>query len=82
MSALTWVEISKEALRNNIRQFRGIVGENVLLCPCIKANAYGHGLVLCAQTFLEGLELIGWRLILCMKRGFCGRPELRRRYIF
>lgn len=53
MSDLTWVEISDGALRNNIRQFRKIVGENVLLCPCVKANAYGHGLVLCGKSFLE-----------------------------
>lgn len=50
---LTWVEISKESLQNNIRQFRKIVGSEVLLCPCIKSNAYGHGLTLCAKTFLE-----------------------------
>lgn len=53
MSELTCVEISKKALQNNIRQFRKIVGDNVLICPCIKANAYGHGLVLCARAFLE-----------------------------
>lgn len=50
---LTWVEISKEALINNIRQFRNIVGQEILICPCVKANAYGHGLVLCAKTFME-----------------------------
>ncbi len=53
MGNLTWVEISGEALMNNIRQFRKIVGSNVLICPCIKANAYGHGLVLCGKAFLE-----------------------------
>lgn len=53
MSELTWVEISKEALNHNIQQFRRIVGENVLLCPCVKANAYGHGLKECGVIFLE-----------------------------
>lgn len=50
---LNWVEISKEALINNVKQFRRIIGENVLLCPCVKANAYGHGLVECSKTFIE-----------------------------
>lgn len=50
---LTWLEISGEALQNNIRQFRRIVGEKVLICPCVKANAYGHGLLQCAKIFLE-----------------------------
>lgn len=52
-SGLNWVEISKEALSNNVKQFRRIIGENVLLCPCVKANAYGHGLVDCSKTFIE-----------------------------
>lgn len=50
---LNWVEISKEALSNNVRQFRRIIGDKVLLCPCVKANAYGHGLVDCSKTFVE-----------------------------
>lgn len=50
---LNWVEISKEALSNNVKQFRRIIGDKVLLCPCVKANAYGHGLVDCSKTFVE-----------------------------
>ncbi|MCX6734468.1 MAG: alanine racemase [Candidatus Peregrinibacteria bacterium] len=50
---LNWVEISKEALSNNVKQFRRIIGDSVLLCPCVKANAYGHGLVECSKTFIE-----------------------------
>lgn len=53
MNQLTWVEISKEALKHNIRQFRGLVGSNHVLAPCIKANAYGHGLIECGRIFLE-----------------------------
>jgi alanine racemase len=48
---LTWVEISKAALENNIRQFRGIITDKTILCPCVKANAYGHGLVDTAKIF-------------------------------
>ncbi|MFA5821102.1 MAG: alanine racemase [Candidatus Gracilibacteria bacterium] len=50
---LTWVEIKKSALENNIRQFRKLVGNEVILCPCVKANAYGHGLVEASKIFLE-----------------------------
>ena len=53
MKSTVWVEISKKALADNIKQFRKIVGKKVLLCPCVKANAYGHGLVETAKTFLE-----------------------------
>jgi alanine racemase len=60
MNELCWVEISEEALKSNIKQIRGIIGNDVLLCPCVKANAYGHGLVECGKTFLEaGADWLG-----------------------
>lgn len=40
----TWIEISSEAYRNNIRFFKNRIGENVELSAVVKANAYGHGL--------------------------------------
>jgi alanine racemase len=53
MDELTWVEISRSALENNIREFRRIISTKTLLCPCVKANAYGHGLVETARIFLS-----------------------------
>lgn len=50
---LTWVEVSKEALASNIRQFRKLIGDDKILCPCVKANAYGHGLTETGKIFLE-----------------------------
>lgn len=50
---LTWVEISKKALKSNFKAFQELVGSHVKLAPVIKANAYGHGLVGCAKIFLE-----------------------------
>jgi alanine racemase len=41
---LTWVEIDRDALHANLRAFRRRVGPRVVLCPVVKANAYGHGL--------------------------------------
>ncbi len=51
MNELTWVEISRSSLENNIRQFRRIIGQDTLLCACVKANAYGHGLIESATVF-------------------------------
>ncbi len=48
MHNLIWAEISRSALRNNISLFRKLVGKNTLIAPCVKANAYGHGLEGCA----------------------------------
>lgn len=42
---LVWVEIDRDALLSNLQVFRRRVGRQVTLCPVIKANAYGHGLV-------------------------------------
>ncbi|MFA7685865.1 MAG: alanine racemase, partial [Candidatus Gracilibacteria bacterium] len=53
MNELTWVEISKKALENNIHQFRELIGDKRILCPCVKSNAYGHGLTETAKIFLE-----------------------------
>lgn len=39
-----WIEIDKKNLQNNIKTLRQAVGERVILTPCIKSNAYGHGL--------------------------------------
>ena len=50
---LTWVEISRDALAHNIVELKKKVGDSVVLCPCVKANAYGHGLVETSKVFLE-----------------------------
>jgi len=56
----TWVEVNKEALAHNIKQFKKLVGPDVLLCPCVKSNAYGHGLVETSKVFLEaGADWLG-----------------------
>jgi len=53
MKDTTWIEISREALSHNVKQFRDLVGPNVILSCCVKANAYGHGLVESAKVMLE-----------------------------
>ena len=40
---LSYIEISKDNLIHNIKQFRGLVKGNTKIAVVIKANAYGHG---------------------------------------
>lgn len=49
----TWVEVSREALTHNIKQIKSRLNEGVLLCACVKSNAYGHGLIETSKIFLE-----------------------------
>src|SRR3989344_4485117 len=44
MKDLIWIEVSKNAIINNLKQLRKIVGEDVVLSVAVKANAYGHGI--------------------------------------
>lgn len=38
----TWIEISRDALRNNIAGLKNILEPGVVLCAVVKAFAYGH----------------------------------------
>ncbi len=53
MEDLTWIEISKSKLKHNIQTIHSLIGSRVLLMPCIKANAYGHGIREMAHLFIE-----------------------------
>ena len=48
-----WVEINLAALRHNVRQFRGLLPATTQLMAVVKADAYGHGAVVVAQTALQ-----------------------------
>ena len=65
-----WVEIDRGALRRNVRAFRSLLAPRQKLCCVVKADAYGHGAIECAQimhsagadmfavaTVLEGVAL-------------------------
>jgi len=58
-SHLNWVEIDRDALRHNLRAFRGLIGPRVKLMPVVKANAYGHGLRLVAE-FIQESRAADW----------------------
>jgi alanine racemase len=53
MNNLIWMEISKDAIKHNVQAFKKHVGDNIILAPCVKSNAYGHGLVEIAKLALE-----------------------------
>lgn len=57
-TSLVWVEVNKKVLANNVRTFRKITPKDTLLAPCVKANAFGHGLVETSRLFIE--EGVDW----------------------
>lgn len=53
MNDLIWIEISKSRIKNNTQTIRRLIGDQVLLAPCVKANAYGHGIVDMSRLLLQ-----------------------------
>lgn len=49
----TWAEIDLEAVRNNVRQIRRLIGEGPEIMAVVKAEAYGHGAVVTAKAALR-----------------------------
>jgi len=49
-----WAEIDLGALRHNVRCLRSRNGG--LILPVLKANAYGHGAIVCAETLQNDLQ--------------------------
>lgn len=44
MKAASNIELSREALRRNLRFLRRVIGPDVQLCSVVKGDAYGHGI--------------------------------------
>jgi alanine racemase len=56
----TWAEINLDALAANFRIVKERVGPNVGVMAVVKANAYGHGSVACAERLQnEGADWFG-----------------------
>lgn len=59
----TWIEVSKSALLNNIKNIYKFVNQKnkVKICAIVKSNAYGHGLKEIALTIanLKEVEILG-----------------------
>ncbi|MDD6483519.1 MAG: alanine racemase [Clostridiales bacterium] len=53
MNRRAWAEIDLDALAHNMREIRKITDKNAQICATVKADAYGHGFLEAAKTFLE-----------------------------
>ena len=49
----TCVEIDKSALKHNIQEIRRITNPNADIMAVVKADAYGHGAVVCAKEAVK-----------------------------
>lgn len=57
MKDLIWIEVSKSAIKNNLRTMRKIVGKDALIAVTVKADAYGHGIEEVSKMFsAEGAD--------------------------
>ncbi|MGD9347317.1 MAG: alanine racemase [Candidatus Aminicenantes bacterium] len=57
---LQWVEIDPSALKNNIFQFRSLIGNARKMTAVVKSNAYGHGLLETSRLAAEyGADWLG-----------------------
>jgi alanine racemase len=53
----TWIEIDKKSVLNNLKSFRGLVGDGVKIMSVVKSNAYGHGLWDFSNTIMKDKNL-------------------------
>jgi len=60
LNSRTWTEISKENIRHNTKALKELLKEGTVMCPAVKANAYGHGMKEVAPLVLEaGADWLG-----------------------
>ncbi len=56
----TWVEVDLNAIANNTRRIKSLVGSQVQVLISLKADAYGHGALKVARTTLRnGATMLG-----------------------
>ncbi len=92
----TWAEIDLDALAANLQTVRAIIGPAVKVMAVVKADAYGHGAVACAQRLAgagadwfgvalpeEGVELRAAGIeqpVLCLEGFWAGQAALCLRH--
>lgn len=55
-----WLEINLDAIANNFMRLRKMVGDEIMIMPAVKANAYGHGILESARILEEcGADVLG-----------------------
>lgn len=54
-----WAEVNLDNLAHNMQEVRRIVPEPTLIMAAVKADGYGHGVKVCAETFLaNGADML------------------------
>ncbi|MCH4097345.1 MAG: alanine racemase [Acidaminococcus provencensis] len=57
---VNWLEIDLDALEQNFKNYKAMVGPDIKIMPAIKVNAYGHGIIACAKVLEEaGADYLG-----------------------
>jgi alanine racemase len=81
----SWVEVSRNALSQNLALFRGLLRPGTALLAVVKANAYGHGLDLVARVCAsQGVEMLGVHTadeVASLRRAGIGLPVLLMGYL-
>lgn len=55
-----WVEINLDSLAHNVKEFRKNITKDKKILGIVKADAYGHGSIMCAPTMLaSGIDMLG-----------------------
>jgi alanine racemase len=55
-----WIEVDREAIRQNLKNMRRHIGPDAMILTVVKADGYGHGAVEVAKTALQaGTKYIG-----------------------
>ena len=84
-TALNWVEVSRAALRHNIRRFRDLIGPRRGFMAVVKANAYGHGISeVAGLAVANGVDWLGVNSLeegLALKRRGIAAPILVLGYV-
>jgi len=53
----TWIEINRNALEHNVRQFLKLIPARTRLMAVVKSNAYGHGIVQVAEFLANQMRI-------------------------
>ncbi len=48
-----WLDIDLDRIKNNFQEIQKMAGENVIIMPAVKANAYGHGVIMACKALEE-----------------------------
>ncbi len=55
----SWIEVSGDRLRQNLKTFRSVLAEGTNLMVVVKANAYGHGLEAASRAVIDQADWFG-----------------------